>query len=400
MKILQVIDSMNSSTGGTAKGLEYSIINLIGKGINNEIVCLDNKIYSPLNIKVHLLGPFFSPWHFSFKLLPWLKSNITNFDIVIINGLWLYPSFATYLAFNHLKRNKAHIKTLLFVMPHGMLDPYFQNAPNRKWKAIRNRIFWKFFEKHVINKSDGILFTTEEEMQLAKQTFTNYQPKLEINIGYGTIPPPSFNQVKISLGKNRHCINNSNPYLLFLGRVAPKKGLHILIDSYLQILNIKPNLFAKLPTILIAGPVDKSNYVNELNKKIDQCEQLKEKFHFLGMVEGDHKWNLIYNSTGLILPSHQENFGIVVAEALACSKIVITTNKVNTWREIERFQCGYVVDDTVSGLCNALEWFLSLQDEDLIKFENNALNCYHSCFNINNTNKNLINLFQKFKSNA
>ena len=66
------------------------------------------------------------------------------------------------------------------------------------------------------------------------------------------------------------------------------------------------------------------------------------RVHWPGMLKGDVKWGAFRSAEALILPSHQENFGFVVAEAMACSTPVLVSNKVNIWREVEASRCGFV----------------------------------------------------------
>ena len=68
------------------------------------------------------------------------------------------------------------------------------------------------------------------------------------------------------------------------------------------------------------------------------------------MLTGEAKWGAFRAAEFFVLPSHQENFGIVVAEAMALSKPLLITNKVNIWREVEIDGAGIVVDDDVKGV--------------------------------------------------
>ena len=70
---------------------------------------------------------------------------------------------------------------------------------------------------------------------------------------------------------------------------------------------------------------------------------------FPGMVGGKQKWAAFRGAKAFVLPSHQENFGIAVAEALACGCPVLISNKVNIWREIAEGKAGIVTDDTPEG---------------------------------------------------
>ena len=120
-------------------------------------------------------------------------------------------------------------------MPHGMLDPYFQKSPERKFKAIRNLFFWYFIENKFINNSKGLLFTCEEEKLLAKTTFPNYYPKNEFIVGLGVETPPPFTMSMEKEFKKNIKDWNNKPFILFLSRIHPKKGVDILIKAYLKL---------------------------------------------------------------------------------------------------------------------------------------------------------------------
>jgi glycosyltransferase involved in cell wall biosynthesis len=75
------------------------------------------------------------------------------------------------------------------------------------------------------------------------------------------------------------------------------------------------------------------------------------------MLQGDLKWGAFHASDVFILPSHQENFGVAVAEALGCGLPALISDKVNVWREIEADGAGLVAADTVDGTeKNLLRW--------------------------------------------
>jgi glycosyltransferase involved in cell wall biosynthesis len=82
------------------------------------------------------------------------------------------------------------------------------------------------------------------------------------------------------------------------------------------------------------------------------------------MLRGDQKWGAFRAAEAFVLPSHQENFGFVVAEAMACGKPVLTTDKVNTWREVQDCGAGMVADDDLEGVTRLLEHFLGLSPEE------------------------------------
>jgi glycosyltransferase involved in cell wall biosynthesis len=81
-------------------------------------------------------------------------------------------------------------------------------------------------------------------------------------------------------------------------------------------------------------------------------------------VKGDAKWGALYACDAFVLPSHQENFGIAVAEALACAKPVLISDKVNIWRELAKDSCGLIKPDTLSGTTELLNGWLALKTAD------------------------------------
>ncbi len=371
LKVLHATHQMNPKAGGVSQAIVNIIEGLSELGVENEIISLDTASEVPSGIMVHALGPGRGPWSYSKKLKPWLIKHLSSFDIIIIHGLWLYHGYVVSKMIRHLKRNRTASEPpdknnqRLFTMPHGMLDPYFQRANGRKLKALRNIIYWKFIEKYIVNGSDGILFTCQEESILARQTFTPYRPKRELIVGLGVKKPPRFSDImQTEFLKKCPQLTDKTPYILFLSRIHPKKGVDILIKAY-------ENLFWKLsdmtllPKLVIAGPGLDTSYGQEMRQKVSESHRIKNSVYFPGMLEGNAKWGAFYNAVFFVLPSHQENFGIAVVEAMACGKPTVITNQVNIWREIEEGGGGFVSDDTQSGIEGILKKCIALKDDEI-----------------------------------
>src|SRR6185437_744343 len=99
MHLLHVISSMDPVNGGPSQGIRNLDIAMRNEGVVREVVCLDPPDSPYLNrdeFTIHSLGPWRSQWRYSSKLIPWLYANIHRFDIVIINGLWAYHSYASW----------------------------------------------------------------------------------------------------------------------------------------------------------------------------------------------------------------------------------------------------------------------------------------------------------------
>ena len=367
---------MHPSNGGPCQGIRNSIPALKKMGVENEVLCFDEKgIDYGINddFIIHQIGPAKGPYSYCPKMLTWLEENIKNYDAVIIHGLWLYNSYGAYSILKKLKKQEK-TKAKLYVMPHGMLDPYFQRAPERKLKAIRNTIFWHLFEKKVVNGADGILFTCERELELARKTFNDYHPKREINVGYGIQSPPIRAEQAVIDLKQTLGIDKNESYLLFLSRIHEKKGVDLVIKTYLQ---IKSEGKINVPKLVIAGPLD-SDYSKQMQ---DLAKETKDII-FVGMLKGEQKWAALYGAEVFLLPSHQENFGIAVVEAMACQTPVLISNKVNIYTEIIEGKGGMVETDSLEGCKKMLEKWLQLSDEKKIQYQQNARKTYETYFTI------------------
>ena len=389
MKILRIITSMNPALGGPCQGIRNSIPAMAKLGVQNEVLCFDNpevKFIVNQGFKIHSVGPARGPYSYCEGLDHWLLQNLGNYDIIIIHGLWLYNSYGTYRIWRNLKRAGKKVPRL-FVMPHGMLDPYFQTSRDRRLKALRNWFFWKLVEEKVVNGSDGLLFTCEEELLLARKTFKPYYPKREMNVSYGIKKPPELKKNFFTEFLKKYPSLNARPYWLFLSRIHPKKGVWNLIQAYIKLK--KEN--NEIPDLVIAGPGLQTSFGKKILKVAD-CKTI----HFPGMLVGPAKWAAFYYCEAFILPSHQENFGIAVVEALACGRPVLISNKVNIWREIQNGNAGLVAEDTREGTYALLKDWSELPESSRLKLGTSAVELFEQNFRIDQAAIKMTECFKTF----
>ena len=339
MKLLHVISSMDPKSGGPSQGIRNLNPHLANNKLDIEIVCMDEPNQNYIDIdnedfKIHKVGTGLTSFKYSKNLSLWLDLHIDDYDFISVHGIWQYHNFAVFKAIKKRKKKGLRIPKVV-IMPHGMLDPYFQKASNRKYKALRNEIVWRLTEKKAINSADAIFFTCEEELILARKTFKGYKPKREINIGYGIERPPIFEErMKCSFEEICPAIKDKK-YWLFLSRIHNKKGIDLLIEVYIKLTN-EGN---KLPELVIAGPID-----SEFAKQMVSIAQENSHIHFTGMISGDSKWGIFYGCEAFLLPSYQENFGIAIVEAMACKKPVMITKHINIWMEIQNGHGGWIIE--------------------------------------------------------
>ena len=379
MNLLHLIATLNPESGGVSQALRTSIEGLEKIGVNNSVVCLDDEHEEFLTVdSFHTipLGKGIGPWCHNRNLINWLIDNLGKYDAVILHGLWLFPGYALQKVIKKIKTIKGGNPPAFIVMPHGMLDPYFQKAQGRKLKALRNIVYWQLIEKNVVNNADALLFTCEEEMNLAATYFRPYSPKNKYIVSLG-VPLPYLNSKNLMK-------NIDEKYILFLSRIHPKKGIDILIEAYSEIIaeNIAENKNTYFPNLVIAGPGLDTEFGKEIYNNVQSNLDIKDLIYFPGMLSGDAKWEAFYNCEAFILPSHQENFGIAVVEALSCGKPVLITDKINIWREIQEGNAGLVEVDTKEGIKKLLKKWLDYSEDKKKQMRLTALECYTSKFTV------------------
>ena len=368
MKILRVISSVNPAAGGPINGLVNSSNELLKLGHEIDVLSLDDPTsvwIKNFNFTLHTFSSSLGGLKYSHEFSQWLNINVSNYDVVIIHGLWQYHSYASAKACVKYK-----IPYVTFT--HGMLDPWFNQ--NNKLKTLKKVVYWKLFEQFTINKASAVLFTSEEEKNLARQSFSPYSP-IEKVVAYGC---PLYAGDKFSLSDKFYSVFphlKDSQFGLFLSRIHTKKGIDLLIDALAQLSDL-PSEFK----LAIAGP-DSGGLSNTLKAQVTKLG-LDDKIIWLGMLDGEVKWGAYHAADFFILPSHQENFGIVVAEALSTATPVLITNKVNIWREINSSESGFVAEDDVIGITTLLKRWFSLTEERKLQMSDNAKNCYTDNFSI------------------
>ena len=389
MRILRVIGSMAPSAGGPPQGIRNLLPALEEKGVEQVIACLDPPGEPGLEddcFMTRTLGPAKTSWAYSGSLRPWLRKHLRNFDAVICHGLWQFPLMAVRWEVESLRRQGDAPR--FFIYPHGMLDPWFQRDPSRRVKAWRNEIYWWLAERHNINSADAVLFTCEEERRLAGSTFPGYQATEKV-VGYGVPDPPaSTPAMREAFLKACPGLHLQRPYLLFLSRVHPKKGVDLLIRAYAKVVRglVDP------PDLVIAGPLH-STYAKEMQALATRLlagtgksgtkqaqPSAAGRIFFPGMLQGKAKWGALHGAKAFILPSHQENFGIAVVEALACGTPVMISNRVNIWRSIAAAEAGVVEDDTMEGAERLVASAIDMDPEEAEKMGRRGRGCFEREF--------------------
>jgi len=323
MRILHVIPSLDPATGGPTEVVRV-LLNYGPADCEQEVVTLDDpgaSFLREMGAPVHGLGPRLSVYGRNDKLIPWLDANRERFDGVVVHGMWQYTGYAVW------RTMRGRVPYVVF--PHGMLDPYFKRA--FPLKHLKKWLYWLPVEYWVLRGADRVLFTCVAEAELAKQTFWLHHWNALVT-PFGTIPPEGDPGVQREAFFAACPAARGRRLVLFLGRIDRKKGCDLLVDAFVKQAR-QPEL-----DLVMAGP-DPQNWRAELMRGAEAAGVAK-RIHWPGMLRGDGKWGAFHAAEVFALSSHQENFGIAVAEALACGTPVLLSEKVNMRRILRRTVAG------------------------------------------------------------
>lgn len=392
MKILHIIATVVRSSGGPIEGILQQNATL-GEDIGREVLCFDPPgadWISDFPIRVHALGYKLGSfavlipkrkYGFSLRALFWLIRNAKNYDIIVVNGLWNFSTAVMSVA-------RHFTNTPYVVYPHGMLDPWF--LLNKPFKRILKRMSWLTIERGLLRDAAAVLFTTAEEQH---QAAIGYSSKYNARITkYGTTSPPSIGSDVIDEFRSVYNIPSDRKYLLFLGRIHEKKGVDLLIQGFARTANSHDL------SLIIAGPVEKP-YEAYLHNLVSALK-IENRVHWTGMLTGEAKYAVLRVSCAFILPSHQENFGIAVAEALSTSCPVIVSDKVNIFSDIESAAAGIVIEDTEAGVVRGIESFISMSDSEIEKMSENGLRLFDREYNLERNMGELLALYRDITNPA
>jgi glycosyltransferase involved in cell wall biosynthesis len=386
-RILHCISSVDPKTGGPIEGLKQLAAVNQRHGHTVDVLSLDDPAAPWVRdcpITCHAMGPsYIGSYQYSPRWVPWLKANAHRYDAVIVNGIWQYHAFGVWRAL----RGTA---TPYFVFTHGMLDPWFKR--NYPLKHLKKWLFWPWAEYRLLRDATAVLFTCEDERRLARQSFWLYKCD-EFVVSYGTSAPPSGTEVQRTAFYERFPQLKDKRALLFLGRVHEKKGADLLFKAFAALKARQPAMLKDVHLVM-AGPAD--HEYGQRMQALVRSLGMADHVTWTGMVSGDVKWGAFRTAEAFILPSHQENFGIAVAEAMACGLPVLISNQVNIWREIQQAEGGIIDVDTQEGTERLIEKWLTTPAERWAHMRSNAQDCFNQRFLIDRTAESFIEAMEVF----
>jgi glycosyltransferase involved in cell wall biosynthesis len=339
MKVLHVIPSVDERSGGPATAIVPMCRALMQQGV--DVLLLSTTAGLPAEV-VHgevldhkgVPAIFFpsqlgASFKYSRPLSSWLRANIQNFGLAHIHAVFNHSSVAA--AHVCQKRGVPYV-----VRPLGTLDPWSMTQ-----KSLRKRLFWQISGRGIMDHAAAVHYTSDAEK-------LSTESSLGLNHGR-VIPLGVAAAVSNSPGER-------DPYVLVLSRLHPKKGLDVLLDAFLSLAEMPQ--FAEWRLVIAGdGPVE---YVSMLKAK---ASLRKDRITFTGWLDGDEKAAVLAGASLLVLPSHQENFGLCVMEAMAQSVPVLVSPNVNLAAEITAANAGWIAAIDQTSLVNTLAEALADRDE-------------------------------------
>ncbi|WP_319518084.1 glycosyltransferase [uncultured Martelella sp.] len=301
----------------------------------------------------------------------------SNFDVAVVHGLWNQATIS-----GHAALVSAGLPWVIF--SHGMLDPWFRKAkPVKHWIK---QAYWTLWQGRMLSEASTVLFTCEEECRLARGAFVGHSKYRERVVAFCAsdqgLGPEELDAGRASFKKQLPALSG-RAYLLFLSRVHPKKACDQLIEAFSRIACDYPAV-----DLVIAGP-DQTGWQVELEAMSARLG-VAGRVHWPGPLKGAAKAAAFADAHAFVLPSHQENFGLVVAEALSTGTPVLISTKVNIWREIVKAGAGLAVDDTVDATEGMLRSFMKLDLSTVQAMRAATRPCYDAHFSVQQAAEDLL----------
>lgn len=293
---------------------------------------------------LHLYPPVWPRrWFRSPELVRGLAARASDLDVLHLLGLWVHPTMAA----SKFAR-KAGIPYVL--QPVGALEPW-----RLRQKLLKKRLYLALVAKKMMEGSACLRASSPAEVESVRRT--DY--KGPITIVPSGIDPAAFSNLPEPLEAEEHWPGlEGRRTVLFLSRLAPEKGLDQLIPAWAELTAADGYSDAVL---VIAGP-DNKGYGARVRADVER-HGVSSKVLVVGMVRGRRKLALYRRADVFILPSHAENFGIVVPEALACGTPVIATTGT-PWKEVEDVGAGRWIEPEQGAIRQALRELLDMSEED------------------------------------
>ena len=355
LRILHVISTLAPASGGPTQVLRELTGAQVSVGHSVVICTTDrgNPVRERLpdswfretfseRVEVKAFNVEYAPLLVSLEMGGWLRGKMQAFDVVHIHGLYRFPP--TYAAYQARRSGLPFL-----IRPHGALDPFLYGTSTRSIRM--KRVYERWFDLPNLHAAGAIHYTAQEERERA--SFLNLgAPSFVVPNGldwarYRALLTRGALRARWGLG--------DAPLVLFLGRLHFKKGLDLLIPAFDALRQRIPGV-----QLVIVGP-ENDDYGQKVRGWVRE-RGLDADVHFVGSLEGQDVVQAYVDADVFALPSYTENFGMTVAEAMACALPVVISDQVNIHAEVASAGAGLVTRCDADEVAHALETLLSDAD--------------------------------------
>jgi glycosyltransferase involved in cell wall biosynthesis len=418
VKILHVVALIQASTGGPAVSVTRLASEQAKLGHEVTLACLDYPHLGPqvaapgvrvVSVKGNILAVRGRGWCPEFQRV--LKEEAAKADVVHNHGLWMWPNA-------YARQAAVAAGKPLVISPRGMLEAWSLNR-----SKLRKAVAWWLFEKK--NLQSAVMFhaTAESEAESIRGAMSGVSvgrclpsaaphavsqtrlsgaaedggrkgPGEQKTETLATKIPPYRKPVVVAPNgvdlpdlarrPGREALEEKFPelkgrrWIVFMSRLHPKKGIDLLLRAWARQKEVASDLWrvssgqTETPatetlshrrSVLVLAGSDLIGYRKDVEKMVRELG-LEESVVITGEVQGEMKDCLLANADVFVLPSYSENFGIVVAEAMAWGRPVIASTGT-PWQEVADVGAGWWVAPEEDVLAVALREALGMGPEEL-----------------------------------
>lgn len=280
---------------------------------------------------------------FSPELGKALMDNVDHFDVIHIHSVNLYPQYAAW-------RAATKHKVPYVVSPRGALDPWIRGRG--KLRRQINDFLW---QRKMLNEAAALHLTTEDERWLIAPMNVR-APHIVIPNGVNVgafargAEPSKFRQQWLN--------GFDGPLILNHGRLTEKKGLDILVVA----LGLMQHRVSAQLALIGSDDEGVGKRLLELAVKLG----VERRISIVPSLSGDDLLNAIAAADVWALPSHTENFGLAVVEAMTAGRPVVTSTHVNIAPDAASAQALMMVPNTPESVAEAITLLLADPDKRMM----------------------------------
>ncbi|MCX5751416.1 MAG: glycosyltransferase [Candidatus Saganbacteria bacterium] len=308
-------------------------------------------------------NPFYSP-----QMGQYLIDNLNKYDLIHVSAIWQLIQLQVYNA--AIKMNKPYI-----ISPHGSFSvwPWQQGR-------LKKMVYWHLFSKKTISAASAIHFTAQDERtgSFLSVPLLKSIPNMIVPNGIEIKAHVKDQDVRQKLG-----ISSDKLLILYVGRLHTKKGLHFIAEAINKLANDRI-------VFLLVGPKEDQKYYEYL---LHLAGKEKGQIIWLDSVPHEKVWNYYYAADLFAMPSYDENFGLVVVEAMSCGLPVLISKNVAIWQETLSGGGGFVVNQNSDEIALVLKRILENR-EVLKKMAEKAISVAQDNFNIHQTVSLMIRAYE------